>query len=79
MLIVFDAADAQYNEGDGGNDVGAVRFPELEQLLTPQFFVDFPGEAISLVNHAFPMRWSFVSLGQTCIARRRCRRKGFTV
>ena len=43
MLVVFDAADADDDQGSNGNDVGAVLLPHLEQLLAPQFLVDFPG------------------------------------
>ena len=43
MLVVFEAADADDDQDRHGDDVGAVLLPQLEQLLAPQFLVDFPG------------------------------------
>ena len=51
MLVELVAADAGNDEDGSRYRVGAVRVPELEQLLAPQLLVDFPGETVSLVDH----------------------------
>src|SRR5262249_60983722 len=52
MLEILKAADANDDEGSGGDQVGAVSLPQLEQLLTSQLLIDLPGQAVALVRHA---------------------------